>query len=455
MELRPKSSRKLLNPNQPTEDLGLMFIHKIAHQMGAIWRRTPNDDYGLDGELELTSSSEVTGSIIKVQLKAGASYFRNRTQAGFSFYIDPSDANYWPKVTCPVILVVYDPENDAGYWIDIKRYLAEHSGDPAPSAIRFSYARNAFTQNSLLGLSEIAIPDEGDRTEFLVDKIRETLHANMLPVIGLPHAVYEAELSLKRLADADEGSAFAAKAFGGTYRGFRDPMEPGFRLRGYIDSSTVREIKYPEYLKLSGSRTFAVGRWNSAVRDLLLQRGLLAKDAATFYFPPNADRTPRSLIWESTRGRTPERQVAYPYIGKLSGAVAFWVHHACRIAFCEVGDHFFLRLTPAYVFTRDGMELIADREAGALSTSRKSKDRNYQVFNHLMFWLWFLREGGDSITLAVDGAEVIVSSTFMTGEAGFGIPADKKSLIEIVAAEHDVDWTELEADAGNEEIEDE
>jgi hypothetical protein len=101
------------------------------------------------------------------------------------------------------------------------------------------------------------------------------------------------------------------------------------------------------------------------------------------------------------------------------------------------------------------MELIADREAGALSTSRKSKDRNYQVFNHLMFWLWFLREGGDSITLAVDGAEVIVSSTFMTGEAGFGIPADKKSLIEIVAAEHDVDWTELEADAGNEEIEDE
>jgi hypothetical protein len=161
------------------------------------------------------------------------------------------------------------------------------------------------------------------------------------------------------------------------------------------------------------------------------------------HFSPNTDGTPRSIVWESTRGRTPERQVAYPYIGKKSGTVAFWVHHACRTSFCEIGGYFFLRLTPAYVFTRDGVELIGDREAGALSTSRKSKDRNYQVFNHLMFWLFFLRNGHDSITIAVDGAEVIVSSTFLTGEAGFGIPADTKSLIEIVAAEHDVDWTDL------------
>ena len=51
--------------------------------------------------------------------------------------------------------------------------------------------------------------------------------------------------------------------------------------------------------------------------------------------------------------------------------------------------------------------------AGALSSSRKSKDRNYQVLNHLMFWLWFLRDGQDGITLTIDGAEVIVSGTFL------------------------------------------
>lgn len=223
-------------------------------------------------------------------------------------------------------------------------------------------------------------------------------------------------------------------------------------MRGYIDPTTIKEMKYPNYLKISRSRDFAVGRWNHAMREFLFQRGLLAKDEETFYFAPNPDGTSRCLTWESTRGRTPERQVAYSYIGKKSGAVAFWVHHACRIAFCEVGGYFFLRLTPAYVFTRDGKELIADREAGALSTSRKSKDRNYQVLNHLMFWLWFLREGQDGITLAVDGAEVIVSSSFMSGDATFGIPADEKSLIEIVAADHDVDWSELTNTGSNRPI---
>lgn len=453
--MRQKPSQRLLNPNQPTEQLGLIFVQKFAHQIGAIWRPTPNDDYGIDGELELTDSGVVTGTIIKVQVKSGVSYLRNKSQAGFSFYIDPTDAVYWAGVNFPVILVVYNPVDDKGYWLDMKRYLAEHAGEGTTTAVRFSYAKNALTQKSLLGLSEIAIPDEGERTEFLVNKIRETLHSNMLPVLALPHAVYEAEFSLKRLADAAEGSATFAKESGGYYRGFRDPMEESFPLRGYIDPTTIKEIKYPNYLKASHSRDFAVGRWNHAIREFLLQRGLLKKDEETLYFPPNPDGTRRSLTWESTRGRTPERQVAYPYIGKQSGAVAFWVHHACRMAFCEVGGYFFLRLTPAYVFTRDGAELIADREAGALSTSRKSKDRNYQVLNHLMFWLWFLREGQNLITLTVDGAEVMVSTTFMSGDATFGIPADEKSLIEIVAADHDVDWTELEAESGTEEAEEE
>ena len=453
--MRQKTSQKLLNPNQPTEQLGLIFIQKFAHQIGAIWRPTPNHDYGIDGELELTDRGVVTGTIIKVQVKSGASYLKNKSQAGFSFYVDSSDASYWPNVNFPVILVVYNPVDDTGYWMDMKRYLADHPPVGSTPVVRFSYAKHALTQKSLLALSEIAIPDEVERTEFLVDKVRETLHSNMLPVVGLPHAVYEAEFSLKRLAEADEGSASFAKDSGGSYRGFRDPTDETFHLKGYIDPATIKEIKYPHYLKASRSRDFAVGRWNRAMREFLFQRGLLAKDDETFYFPPNLDGTARSLTWESTRGRSPERQVAYPYIGKKSGLVAFWVHHACRIAFCEVGGHFFLRLTPAYVFTRDGEELVADREAGALSTSRKSKDRNYQVLNHLMFWLWFLRDGQDSITLTIDGTEVIVSTTFLNGEAAFGIPADEKSLIEIVAAHPDVDWKELESESETEEPEEE
>jgi hypothetical protein len=142
----PRSSHKLVNPNQANEDLGLIFIQKVAYQIGAIWRPTPNHDYGLDGELELTSSGVVTGTIIKAQLKSGRSYLKNRNKGGFTFYVDPSDAGYWRGANFPVILVVYDPDADAGYWIDVKRYLNEHAHDPSPNAVRFSHTRNALSR---------------------------------------------------------------------------------------------------------------------------------------------------------------------------------------------------------------------------------------------------------------------------------------------------------------------
>lgn len=452
--MRAKRAEKLLNPNQPTEQLGLIFIQQVAHDLKAIWRPTPNDDYGLDGELEFTRDGVVTGFIIKVQVKSGPSYLRNKTASGFDYHVSASDAAYWSKVSFPVILVVYDPADKAGYWVDVKQHLA-HPDFAENSTIRFLLRRNRLCSESLLDLSEVAIADEVERTEFLVDQIQETLHANMLPVAGVPPAVYEAEFSLKRLVEAAEAGSALAKDSGGKYIGFRDPRDPAHALRSYIDPASLRTYRYPDYLKHGATRNYAVGRWNDAIRIFLVGKGLLQKDQETFYFPPCENITPRKLTWESTRGRTPERQVAYPYIGKQSQSVAFWVHHACRAAFCEIGGVFSLRLTPAYVFTRDGSSLVAGREAGTLSTSRKSKDRNYQVLNHLMFWLWFLADGKDAITLPMDDSELIVTATYWAGHAAFGIPADKKSLIEIIAADHDIDWNELEAAAESDAMEDE
>jgi hypothetical protein len=72
-----------------------------------------------------------------------------------------------------------------------------------------------------------------------------------------------------------------------------------------------------------------------------------------------------------------------------------------------------------------------------------------------MFWLWFLAQGHSEITLPVDDSEVILKAEFWVGNASFGIPADKKSLIEIIAAEHDVDWEDLEAAASADSQEEE
>lgn len=62
-----------------------------------------------------------------------------------------------------------------------------------------------------------------------------------------------------------------------------------------------------------------------------------------------------------------------------------------------------------------------------------------------MFWLWFLSGGRESITLPVDDSAVVVTTNFLSAEATFGIPADKKSIIEIIDADHEIDWSEFEA----------
>jgi hypothetical protein len=447
--------QKILNRNQPTEQQGLIFVQQMALALHAIWRPTPNDDYGFDGELELTRDGVVTGYILKAQVKSGPSYMHNKSASGFDFYVSPSDADYWAKTNMPVMLIVCDPGTKQGYWVDVKKYAKEHSEFSETHTIRFLFRSNLLSAESILDISEAAIPDEVDRTEFLIDQIREKLHSNLLPLVAAPARIFEAEYSLRRLADADETGLRLSKNTSGKYVGFADPTGPASAVRSLIDPATVRETRYPEYLRRSGTRNFVIGKWNDAIHAQLFRRGLIQKDKDTYYFPPEEDGSARKLTWESTRGRTPERQVAYPYIGKKSQTTAFWVHHALRAAFSEIGGQYFLRLTPAYVFSHDGKKLIAGKEAGTLTTSRTSKDRNYQVLNHLMFWLWYLAEGSDTIALPIDDTEVVVATTFLNGDANFGIPADKKSLIEIIAADHDIDWSEIEAAAEGETQEDE
>ena len=59
------------------------------------------------------------------------------------------------------------------------------------------------------------------------------------------------------------------------------------------------------------------------------------------------------------------------------------------------------------------------------------------------------------LALPIDSSEVVVATNFLAGDATFGIPADKKSLIEIISAEHEIDWAELEEAAENDAQEDE
>lgn len=443
---------KRLNPYSVTEKEGVIYVQKIVNSMRCIWRPTPNDDYGLDGEIEIASHGEVTGRLIKVQVKSGTSYFTNRKGNSFDVLIEPSDLDYWLQSNLPVILIVYDPKRELAFWKSVKQYVATHpEATTAAHRITFSSRSDKFQRESFGPLCRLAFPDEVELTEFLKDKVTERIYSNLLPVISLPPSVYTLSLSNSRLADIDAEDSFGGSnhfaPIPGGHVTFCDPSKAGVPYANAIISSSIKLHSTTDLLANKDMRNAIVRLFNNALFAMLGEIGFLVKDRRLFYFTPAPNNMPRTIKWEPMRRSSAERKVAYPYVGKRTGQVAFWVHHAARISFRHVARKWFLMLTPAYVFTRDGVSYLLSKDAGALATSRMSHERNYQVLNHLFFWAWFLKGGREFILIPCGSSQITVCSDYATGTASFGIGTDRRTLESILSSEsYDVEWQELEDD---------
>jgi len=322
-----------------------------------------------------------------------------------------------------------------------------------PHRIVFSRKRDRFVTASFLQLCGLVIPDEAQLTSFLKDRIKEPIYSNLLPVIEYPPTLYHFQLSDSRMSEITcqmEDLPQDSVPHGNGYIGFRDPRSPGSPFAGAVISTTVETESSTDYLRNPHARNKIVGIWNAALARHLLRLGLQQRDKLRFYFPPGPNGTSREVQWTSPH-RTPTRTVAYPYKGKVSQQTVFWVHHSLRAAFREVGGEWFLKLEPGYVFTRDGHTFIRSTDAGALSTSRMSQERNYQVINHLYFWVWFLQHGETDIRIQCGSQYLVVAPDLAAGIANFGLAKDSKTLSTILNSDYDLDWSDLEETATDEQ----
>ena len=108
--------------------------------MSAIWRPTPANDLGIDGQIEFLEegNSVSTGLICAAQVKSGASYFRNVRDGAAVIYPPDRTREYWSKVSLPVVLVLHDPEKALTVDADVKSQLGGHAGIRVPLDSSFS-----------------------------------------------------------------------------------------------------------------------------------------------------------------------------------------------------------------------------------------------------------------------------------------------------------------------------
>ncbi len=104
-----------------------MAVDQAVLDARCIWRATPLQDVGIDGQIEYVDDDGVaTGRIVAVQVKSGQSYFR-RVEDGCVLYSpDVRHREYWSAFPLPVILVLHDPEASRAIWTDARAALRRH-----------------------------------------------------------------------------------------------------------------------------------------------------------------------------------------------------------------------------------------------------------------------------------------------------------------------------------------
>ncbi len=100
-----------------TERVGVNAVEKIVlDEFGWIFREQPIADVGIDAHIELVEDGNPTGKLVAVQIKTGASHFKDRRDA-IVYYGSISHLEYWTGHSLPVILVAHLPDSNQTLWV--------------------------------------------------------------------------------------------------------------------------------------------------------------------------------------------------------------------------------------------------------------------------------------------------------------------------------------------------
>lgn len=121
-----------------TAKQGINFIRTIVEYSGCLFHKIEQEnDLGIDCLIEFIHDEKPANKSIAVQVKSGPSYF-NKDSNECLIPVD-SHYEYWVNYPLDVFGIVYVPELDKGFWINIKSYLKEN---PDVKAIRFLVNRS-------------------------------------------------------------------------------------------------------------------------------------------------------------------------------------------------------------------------------------------------------------------------------------------------------------------------
>lgn len=90
----------------------------VNRELGWIFRPVHQEnDFGIDGYIDIVEGGEVTGASLAVQIKCGKSYVSKRTSGGIRYEGSIKHLNYYSNLRHPVLLIILDEKGENGWWV--------------------------------------------------------------------------------------------------------------------------------------------------------------------------------------------------------------------------------------------------------------------------------------------------------------------------------------------------
>ena len=119
--------KKLRTRQHIIEDLGLNHAERQVLLAGNVFRRFGDNDYGYDGMIETFHiNGETENKVIMIQLKSTDNIQLSAQKAGFIVDLSKRDLELWLKSNYPVLLLLYDAQQEKTYFIDLQSYFSEN-----------------------------------------------------------------------------------------------------------------------------------------------------------------------------------------------------------------------------------------------------------------------------------------------------------------------------------------
>lgn len=112
--------------NKMTEFLGVDYVAQIINKSNSIFNKVDgSNDIGLDGYAEFIENESATGLCVGIQIKSGNSY-QTKNKKKVLIKADLKHFEYWKSHILPLAGIVYIPEDNLAYWIDLSAYLLKN-----------------------------------------------------------------------------------------------------------------------------------------------------------------------------------------------------------------------------------------------------------------------------------------------------------------------------------------